>query len=155
MSWFLLRCNRCRLVSLILAALCANVGMPSPQEFIGVLAHSVTHELCGNSSHSLIFMVHNLSITPDKNASVKLYIFNSKLNWDGAYRENILSLVWLRTFREEIFARIFSSLDSNSFFGSELSALKSKILPKYLKWPPKGTAGIKPFPCRPMLGKTC
>src|SRR6266516_5938551 len=105
---------------------------------IGELAHSVTQELGGNSIHSRMFLVHSLSITPDRKASVKLYIFNSKLNCDGIYIENILSLVWLRTVREEIVAKIFISFDSNSFFGSEFRAGKSKILPKYLKWPPRG-----------------
>src|SRR6266516_4234909 len=51
---FLLDLRRCRMVSFILAALCANVGIPSPQKLIGELAHSVTHELGGNSSHSLM-----------------------------------------------------------------------------------------------------
>src|SRR6267154_928359 len=90
---FLLDCKRCRLVKLILAALCAKVGMPSPQKLVGELAHSVTQELGGNSSHSLICFVHNLSTMPDKKASVKSYNFSSKLNWDGTYAENILSFV--------------------------------------------------------------
>src|SRR6267154_515166 len=81
MLGFLIDCKRCRLVKLILAALCANVGIPtSPQKPVGELAHSVTQELGGNSSHSLICLVHSLSITPDIKASVKLYIFSSKLN---------------------------------------------------------------------------
>src|SRR6267154_1792545 len=77
MLGFLLDCKRCRLVKLIPAALCANVGIPSPQKPVGELAHSVTQELRGNSSHSLICLVHSLSITPDIKASVKLYIFSS------------------------------------------------------------------------------
>src|SRR6267154_1688663 len=67
MLGFLLERRRWRLVSFILAALCAN------------------------SSHSLICFVHNLSTTPDKKASVKSYNFSSKLNWDGTYAENIFS----------------------------------------------------------------
>src|SRR6267154_2310929 len=47
MLGFLLDCKRCRLVKLILAALCANVGIPSPQKPVGELAHSVTQELGG------------------------------------------------------------------------------------------------------------
>src|SRR6267154_2460641 len=93
MLGFLLERRRWRLVSFILAALCAKVGMPSPQKFVGELAHSVTQELGGNSSHSLICFVHNLSTMPDKKASVKSYNFSSKLNWDGTYAENILSFV--------------------------------------------------------------
>src|SRR5437867_3238461 len=50
---------------------------------------------------------------------------------------------------------ILPSLDSNSLLGSELSDWKSKIFPKYLKWPPSGTAGIIPFPLKSMFGKIC
>src|SRR6267154_1866601 len=45
MLGFLLDCKICRLVKLILAALCANVGIPSPQKPVGELAHSVTYEI--------------------------------------------------------------------------------------------------------------
>src|SRR6266516_594262 len=102
---FLLDLRRCLLVSFSLAALCAKVGIPSPQKVIGELAHSVTHELGGNSSHSLMCFVHNLSIVPDRNASVKLYIFSS-----------VLHLI----FKEEFLTSIFSSLVKNSFFGTSL-----------------------------------
>src|SRR6267154_2215533 len=88
MHGFLLERRRWRLVSFILAALCAKVGMPSPQKFVGELAHSVTQELGGNSRHSLMCFVHNLSTMPDKKASVKSYNFSSKLKlvWH-IYRE--------------------------------------------------------------------
>src|SRR6266516_3774348 len=102
-----------------------------------------------------MWLVHSLSTSPDRKASVKLYIFNSKLNLDGTYIENILSLVWLRTVREEIVAKIFISFDSNSFFGSKFREGKSKILPKYLKWPLKGTAGIIPLSLKLIFGKIC
>src|SRR6266516_4204662 len=72
MLGFLLVWSRCLLVKAILAALCAKVGIPNPQLLIGELAHSFTQELGGNSSHSLMCMVHNLSIVPDRKASVKL-----------------------------------------------------------------------------------
>src|SRR6267154_2455615 len=155
MLGFLLERRRWRLVSFILAALCAKVGMPSPQKFVGELAHSVTQELGGNSSHSLICFVHTLSTMPDKKASVKSYNFSSKLNWDGTYSENIFSFVWLLTPREEIFTKILFNLVSKSTLGTELSAWKSKILPKYLKWPPNGTAGIIPLSLKLILGKIC
>src|SRR6267154_2384343 len=80
MLGFLLDCRRWRLVNVILAALCVKVGIPSPQKLMGELAHSVTQELDGNSSHSLMCFVQSLSTTPDKKESVKLYIFSSKLN---------------------------------------------------------------------------
>src|SRR6266516_3252361 len=129
--------------------------MPSPQKLVGELIHSVTQELGGNASHSLIWLVHNLSMISDRKASVNLYIFNSKLNWDGTYIANILSFVWHLTFREEIFPSMFSNLVSISSFGTELSDLKSNTLPKYLKWPPKGTAGIIPLFFKFILGKIC
>src|SRR6267154_622529 len=47
MLGFLLERRRWRLVSFILAALCAKVGMLSPQKFVGELAHSVTQEFGG------------------------------------------------------------------------------------------------------------
>src|SRR6267154_1525443 len=82
MLGFLLDCKRCRLVKLILAALCANVGIPSPQKPVGELAHSVTQELGGNSSHSLICLVHSLSITRHKGVSKVVYFqFKIKLRW--------------------------------------------------------------------------
>src|SRR6267154_3989088 len=155
MLGFLLVWRRWRLVYVILAALCAIVGIPSPQKLMGELAHSVTQELGGNSSHSLMCFVHNLSKTPERKESVKLYIFSSKLNWDGTYVENILSLVWHLILREESFSRIFSSFASNSFLGTEFKDLKSKILPRYLKWPPKGTAGIIPLFLKFTLGMIC
>src|SRR6266516_5470742 len=77
---FLLEWSRCLLVKLIRAALCVNVGIQSPQLLMGELAHSVTQELGGHSSQSLIWQVHSLSTTPDRKASVKLKIFNSKKN---------------------------------------------------------------------------
>src|SRR6267154_1918040 len=80
MLGFLLVWRRWRRANAILAALCAKVGIPSPQKPMGELAHSVTQELGGNSSHSLICFVHSLSTTPDRNESVKSYIFSSKLN---------------------------------------------------------------------------
>src|SRR6267154_1453232 len=72
MLGFLLDCKRWRLVNAILAALCAKVGIPSPQKLMGELTHSVMQELGGNSSHSLMRFVHSLSMTPDRNESVKL-----------------------------------------------------------------------------------
>src|SRR6266516_5590630 len=129
--------------------------MPSPQKFMGELIHSVTQELGGNSSHSLIWLVHNLSMVSDRKASVNLYIFSSKLNWDGTYIENILSFVWHLTFSEEIFPSMFFNLVSISSFGAEFRDLKSNTLPKYLKWPPIGTAGIIPLFCKFILGKIC
>src|SRR6267154_364774 len=140
MLGFLLLLRRWRLFNVILATLCAKVGTPSPQKLMGELAHSVTQELSGNSSHSLMCFVHSLSTTPDRNESVKLYI---------------LSLVWLLILREESFSRIFLSFTSNSFFGTEFKDLKSKILPRYLKWPPKETAGIIPLLLKFTLGKIC
>src|SRR6267154_1694816 len=80
MLGFLLVWRRWRLVNVILAALLAKVGIPSPQKFMGELTHSVTQELGGNSSHSLMCFVHSLSTTPERKESVKLYIFSSKLN---------------------------------------------------------------------------
>src|SRR6266516_8013929 len=80
MLGFLLVCNRCLLDKAILAALCAKLGMPNPQWFMGELTHSVTQALGGSSSHSLMWLVHSLSIMFDRKASVNLYIFSSKLN---------------------------------------------------------------------------
>src|SRR6266516_4622453 len=122
---------------------------------VGELTHSVTQALAGSSSHSLMWLVHILSIIPDRKASVNLYIFNSKLNWDGIYIEKILSLVWLLTLREEILAKIFFSLASKSSLGVEFRDWKSKILPKYLKDPPRGTWGIIPLSLRLTLGRIC
>ena len=72
MFGFLLEWRRCRLISPILAARCAKEGMPNPQKLVGALAHSETQELSGNSSHSLMYLVHSLSTVPDKKASVNL-----------------------------------------------------------------------------------
>src|SRR6267154_3716764 len=69
--------------------------------------------------------------------------------------ENILSLVWLLTLREESFIRIFSSFASKSFLGTEFKDSKSKILPRYLKWPPRETAGIIPLFLKLIFGKIC
>ena len=142
-------------ISPILAARCAKEGMPNPQKLVGELTHSKTQELGGNSSQSLMCLVHNLSTIPDKKVSVNLYIFSSKLNWDGTYMENIFSFVWLLILSEEILTSIFSNLVSKSFMGTEFRAWKSKILPKYLKWPPRGTAGTIPLSLRFILGKIC
>src|SRR6267154_2339918 len=145
MLGFLLLLRRWRLFNVILATLCAKVGTPSPQKLMGELAHSVTQELSGNSSHSLMCFVHSLSTTPERKESVKSYIFSSKLNLDGTYVEKILSLVWLLILREESFTMIFSSFTSHSSMEREFKDLKSNILPKYLKWPPKRTVGIIPL----------
>src|SRR6267154_6528649 len=69
---FLLDLSRCLLVSFIFSAICAKVEMPSPQKLTGALAHSVTQELGGNSSQSLMYLVHKRSTTPERKASVKL-----------------------------------------------------------------------------------
>src|SRR6267154_2126617 len=87
MLGFLLDCRRWRLVNVILATLCAKLGIPSPQKLMGELTHSVTQELGENSSHSLMFFVHSLSTTPHRKESAKSYIFSSKLNRDGTYIE--------------------------------------------------------------------
>src|SRR6267154_1112751 len=72
MLGFLFDCKRWLLVNAILAALCAKVGIPSPHKLMGDLAHSVTQELGGNSSLSLMCFVHSLSMIPDRKESVKL-----------------------------------------------------------------------------------
>src|SRR6267154_6806068 len=64
-------------------------------------------------------------------------------------------LVSLLILREESFSRIFSSFTSNSFLETEFKDLKSKILARYFKWPPKGTAGIIPLFLKFTLGKIC
>src|SRR6266516_527770 len=91
----------------------------------------------------------------DRKASVNLYIFSSKLNCDGIYIEKIFSLVWLLIFREEIFTSIFFTLVSSSSLGLLLSKGKSKSFSKYLKPPPRGTAGITPLSLRLMFGRIC
>src|SRR6267154_549371 len=71
MLGFLLVWRRWRLVNAILAALCAKVGIPSPQKLMGGLAHSETQELGGNSNHYLMCFGRNLPTTPDMKESVK------------------------------------------------------------------------------------
>src|SRR6267154_375958 len=58
-------------------------------------------------------------------------------------------------FSEESLSRMLTSLSSKFFLGTESKDSKSKILPKYLKWPPSGTAGMGPLFVRMTLGKIC
>src|SRR3989442_11289696 len=76
------------------------------------------------------------------------------MNWVNMYFERIFNLVWGLIFRFESLISIFASLSSISVLGMESFKSKSKILPRYLKCPPKGTAGILPLD-NATVGSTC